>query len=124
MALPLTLLETPAQLDSAVEASFSRPVLIFKHSLTCGRSAWAYREFEALVQASQARAEAFLVHVQTARPVSTAIAERLGVRHESPQALLVVDGVVRWHASHGGLTRAAMTTAIEGLAVQASSSRG
>jgi len=111
MSQRLTLLDTPEQLDAALEHSFSRPVLIFKHSLTCGMSAWAYREFEALLGGEALPVDACLVHIQNARPVSSAIAERLRVRHESPQALLVVNGAAAWHASHGRLTRDAMRAA-------------
>ena len=34
------------------------------------------------------------------RQVSTAIADRFRIRHESPQVLVVSDGAVRWHGSH------------------------
>jgi len=38
--------------------------------------------------------------VQTHRDVSNAVSARLGVRHETPQALLVRGGQVVWSASH------------------------
>ena len=41
-----------------------------------------------------------MIEIQRARPVSIALAERTGVRHESPQALLLRDARVVWHASH------------------------
>ena len=41
-----------------------------------------------------------MVTVQTHRAVSNAIAQKLGVRHETPQALLVKSGRVVWSASH------------------------
>lgn len=46
--------------------------------------------------------------VQDHRPVSRHAEAVTGVRHESPQVLLFVDGALRWHASHGGITAAAM----------------
>ncbi len=55
----------------------------------------------------------YLVSVQRARAVSNAIAERLGVRHASPQALLVRAGGVRWHTSHLAITVAALQAAVE-----------
>jgi bacillithiol system protein YtxJ len=41
-----------------------------------------------------------MVTVQTEREISNAIAHRLGIRHETPQALLVRGGRVEWSASH------------------------
>ena len=44
------------------------------------------------------------VVVQRARDVSNAIAARLGLRHESPQVILLSGNEVLFHASHGGVT--------------------
>jgi bacillithiol system protein YtxJ len=41
-----------------------------------------------------------IVTVQTHRDISNAVTARLGVRHETPQALLIQDGRVVWSASH------------------------
>ena len=112
------LLTSVDELDPVVAGSFTRPVLFFKHSLTCGTSAWAHEELEALLDGPPLPADVCVVHVQTSRPLSTAIAERLGVRHESPQALLVRDGQVVWHASHHRLSKAAMAAAIHQAAPQ------
>ena len=53
-----------------------------------------------------------MVTVQTHRAVSNAIAQQLGVRHETPQALLIKDGRVVWSASHFRVTAAAVDRAI------------
>jgi bacillithiol system protein YtxJ len=53
-----------------------------------------------------------MVTVQTHRAVSNAVAQRLGVRHETPQALLIRDGRVVWSASHFRVTAAAVEDAI------------
>jgi bacillithiol system protein YtxJ len=89
------------QLDGWLERSRLEPVWIFKHSLTCGTSAAAIAEFEHFVggMADERRRSAVVV-VQTAREVSSELARRTGVRHESPQALLLRDGEAIWHASH------------------------
>jgi bacillithiol system protein YtxJ len=44
--------------------------------------------------------------------LSNAIAERFGVRHETPQALLIKDGRVVWHASHWSITSDSLTEAL------------
>ena len=46
MTLPLTHLTTVAELDAALAGSTSRPILIFKHSVTCGTSALALEEID------------------------------------------------------------------------------
>ena len=107
-----TLLDSIDKLDVALAGSSTRPLLIFKHSLTCGTSAWAHEEVETLLEEDTLAADIAIIPIQTARPVSSAVAERSGIRHESPQALLFVNGQVVWHASHHRLTRGAMEAAI------------
>jgi len=45
------------------------------------------------------------------RPVARGIAERCGVRHESPQAILFEAGRPVWHASHDAITLGALHAA-------------
>ena len=94
-----TALETTAQLDALVAESNVRPVAIFKHSPTCGTSAQAFDELETYLQAPDA-VDVHLVDVLRSRPLSQAIAVAFGVRHESPQLLLLVGGQMRWNGSH------------------------
>lgn len=102
-----------ADVDAVLAASARRPVLIFKHSTACSISAGAYREWQAfLAGPSAAKVSHAWVRVREERPVSLAIAERVGVPHQSPQALLVKDGRALWHASHYGITRRALEAAV------------
>jgi bacillithiol system protein YtxJ len=109
----LTELQTTDDLDRLVDASRAEPVLIYKHSLTCGTSGMALEEIRDLLAGPPLRARVGLVLVQSARVVSTLIASRFGVRHESPQELLVRDGQVIWHASHFRVTAEAITRALQ-----------
>ncbi|MEM7357326.1 MAG: monothiol bacilliredoxin BrxC family protein [Acidobacteriota bacterium] len=52
--------------------------------------------------------------MQNARDVSNEIAQRTGVKHESPQALLMRDGTVTWHASHWSIQAEALQEALAG----------
>lgn len=97
-------------LDELFEQSNEKPVILFKHSLTCPISHAAYEEMSNLT-----REEVALIFVQDARAVSNEIAARTGVKHESPQTLIVKDGKVVWHASHYGITKTAVTRALEEL---------
>ena len=110
--MPLKVLSTLDGLESALSGSSERPLLLFKHSLTCGTSAYAHEEVEDFLLEQGLQVNACVVHVQTGRAVSNAIAERLGIRHESPQLLLVANGQVIWHASHHRITRRDIAAAL------------
>ena len=53
-----------------------------------------------------------MITVQTHRPVSDAAAQRLGLRHETPQAILLRDGKAVWNASHFRITATKLTEAL------------
>jgi bacillithiol system protein YtxJ len=53
-----------------------------------------------------------MVTVQTHRPVSDAVAQRLGIRHETPQAILLRNGKAVWNASHFRITASQLDQAI------------
>lgn len=112
MGYGLAELATTADLDAALEKSAAQPILIYKHSLTCGTSGVAYEEMLDIAGGSLLPGTAFIVPVQTSRAVSNEIEKRLGIRHESPQALIVVDGRVVWQASHFRVTARAVAEAL------------
>src|SRR5688572_23554411 len=85
-----------AQIDTLLSASPQRPVVLFKHSPTCGISAHVYYNLMPLVRDTQLDANWYLISVRAHRDVSDAIAERLKVRHASPQVIVVRNGEVVW----------------------------
>jgi bacillithiol system protein YtxJ len=102
------------QLDQLVAESIDRPVLLFKHSRSCGTSAQAFDELLDHLSGPRLKdATHAVITVQTHRDVSTAAAARLGIRHETPQALLLRDGRVVWSASHFRVTAAAIAAALQ-----------
>ncbi len=111
---PFQSLTTSDELEAAISSSFERPVIIFKHSFTCGISAEAHEELLGLLS-NGVSGHWYLVDVRTSRPLSMAIAERFGIRHESPQLMLIVAGQVRWSGSHYRVTSAAVQAALAGL---------
>ena len=86
--------ESVEGLDRLFATSHERPVVIFKHSVTCGISAGVRREVE------QVSTDVNVVVIQTHRHLSNEIAHRTGVRHESPQAIVLINGQPVYHASH------------------------
>jgi bacillithiol system protein YtxJ len=100
MDLGLTALRHVDELEAAISDSHQRPVVLFKHSYTCGISAEALDELRAHMDVAPASARYAMVTVQTHRDVSNTITKRLGVRHETPQAILIHAGRAVWSASH------------------------
>ena len=101
------------ELERALASSDERPLLLFKHSFTCGISAEALDELVTHLNERQGDASYAMVTVQTHREVSNAVACKLGVRHETPQALLIREGRVVWSASHFRVTAKAVQAALE-----------
>jgi len=85
-------------------------VLLFKHSTACPISAAAHEEYQAFC-AEHPDVPTVLVDVIADRAAARGIAERCGVRHESPQAILFVNARAVWHTSHAAITRAALQAA-------------
>ena len=107
-------LTTEDELDQAFNAPNSRTVVIFKHSLTCPVSTAALREYERFLESAAEREfDATLIEIQRHRPLSNRVAAQTGVRHESPQALILRGGEVAWHASHWSITADSLRGAIE-----------
>ena len=100
-------------LEAAIAESRERPVLLFKHSRYCGVSCEALDELHSHIEARAQDAVAYkLITVQTHRPVSDAASQRLGLRHETPQAILLRDGKVVWNASHFRITATQLNQAL------------
>jgi bacillithiol system protein YtxJ len=108
----LTELRGVEELDTVLTSSRERPILLFKHSYSCGVSAEALDELVAHLNDREHDVRVAMVTVQTHREVSNAITAKLGVRHETPQALLVRDGRVVWSASHFRVTSQSVDQAI------------
>ena len=87
---------------TALENLFARssdaPVVLFLHDGGCPISARAYREMTRL------GGEVPLIDVRRGKTLSQAIEDRTGVRHESPQVIVLRDGRAAWSASHYAIT--------------------
>lgn len=117
MPASLQTLSTPDQLDRALDESSRRPLVIFKHSPTCGVSAQAFESISEWMTAEVRDADFFIVPVPANRAVSTLLAQRFGIRHESPQVMVIDRGKVVWHGSHFRATATAIAAALDKLPV-------
>jgi bacillithiol system protein YtxJ len=108
----LTHLQHLDELNALLAESSHRPLLLFKHSASCGTSYEALDELIDHLNDERLPARYAMITVQTHRELSTVVAKRLGVRHETPQALLIREGRVVWSASHFRVTADAVHAAI------------
>lgn len=76
--------------------------LILKHSTQCPVSATAYEEVVKFEENSDA--DVFFLKVIECRDLSNYIEAKTGIKHESPQVLLMKDKKIVWDASHGKIT--------------------
>ena len=107
-AVTATILRDLAAFDRALRDC--PRVLLFKHSPTCPISADARAAYAAFC-ADLPDAPTLFVDVGADRPVARGIAERCGVRHESPQTILFEIGKPVWHASLDAITLGALHAA-------------
>lgn len=88
----------------SVDALFKdvqKPQIIYKHSYRCAVSLFSRRSLETGLDELAGIADLHFVDVVSMRLVSAYIAEKTGIRHESPQVILLHNGTPFWNASHG-----------------------
>ena len=99
--------------ESDVATAIAAPLaVVYKHSPICPTSSIAYEEIR-LLRRLHGDVPIYLVDVVNARPLSRYIAERLGVVHASPQAIILRAGVPAWHGSHFDLRADTMSRTLE-----------
>ena len=104
------LIVTEADLASLLAAPLA---VLYKHSPICPTSGVAYEELLAFRR--RRHVPVFLVDVVKHRRLSRALAERIGVVHASPQAIVLQDGVAAWHRSHYDIQVDALERAVDEL---------
>jgi bacillithiol system protein YtxJ len=86
--------------ESDVTTALAEPLaVVYKHSPICPTSGIAFEEIRSL-RRLHGDVPVYLVDVIHSRPLSRYIAERVGVAHASPQAIILRAGVPAWHGSH------------------------
>jgi bacillithiol system protein YtxJ len=94
-------IETIQQFEQLAE---TKPRFFFmKHSLTCPISAAAFTDYQSFLT-SNGEEEGYYLAVQESRELSSFIAEKYSIKHESPQAFLFIEGKPGWTASHWNIT--------------------
>ena len=97
-------LEQNKQLDSIVEESKIHPIVIFKHSTRCPVSSMALSRFESDWSDDKAgEITPYFLDLIANRQISNEVASRFGVTHQSPQVLVIKDGLSVYDASHNSI---------------------
>ncbi|HHJ49603.1 MAG TPA: bacillithiol system redox-active protein YtxJ [Phaeodactylibacter sp.] len=103
-----------AGLEELLAASKEQLCMIFKHSTRCPLSAMAKERLESKWSFDESQWRPYYLDLIRFRSLSNAIAERFGVRHESPQVLVISDGVCIYDSSHLAISVPALEEALHG----------
>jgi len=94
-------IQSEEDLKAAIEKSHTGRIAIFKHSTSCFISKTVLRNFEKEIENSdQQAADLYYLDLLAHRPISNKIAEEFGIRHESPQLIVIENGKAVKNASH------------------------
>ncbi len=90
-----------SQLETIKQESFNQPVLILKHSKTCSISTTALNRLERnWKQEKVGDLKPYFLDLLANRPLSAQIASTFDIEHQSPQVLLIKDGLCSYSATH------------------------
>jgi len=102
-------IENEDDLTKAIEKSYSNKIAIFKHSTSCFISKTVLRNFEKEIENIDQKVELYYLDLLAHRAISNKIAEDLGIRHESPQLIVIENGKVIGNASHQDISVSQIT---------------
>ncbi len=100
------------KLDELFIESHRKPVVFFKHSITCPISRNVFTEV------SGVEYDIWVMVVQDAQKVSNELAKRTGIKHQSPQTIIVRDGKPVYDASHYESTAEEITNVLNAERVE------
>jgi len=101
-ALPWQELVSVRQLDGIEEKSNEKTQVIFKHSTRCGISRMVMNQFVSAYDLAL-NLDLYYLDLLSYRNVSNEIAARFQLMHESPQLVIIRNGAIVAHASHGAI---------------------
>jgi bacillithiol system protein YtxJ len=108
--MAIEVLSSLDQYEQIKQEAGEKKVFILKHSLICPVSFIALEEFQKFSD-NNPEADCYLLKIQEIRELSNYIAQDTGVRHESPQALMLSDGKAVWSKNHYGVSEAKLQEA-------------
>jgi len=106
------ILENTDQLEQAIKDSYNKPVVLFKHSVTCGISSRAKYMLEDGWEFSTDDFDFYYLDLLSFRGISNSIAEKFKVTHQSPQILVIKNGESIFDMSHHRISAASLSGAL------------
>lgn len=106
--------QTVDDIDDILDRT-SKPQVIYKHSYSCAVSLFSKSSLDSELEKISAHADIHLVDVIAQRSLSNEISEKTGIRHESPQVILLHNGSPFWSASHGNVRASLLIEALNEL---------
>ena len=97
------LLNSINQLDDIKDKSSTKTQIIFKHSTRCGTSRMVMNQFTKDYCFIEDDFDLYYLDILNYRDISNEIAKAFEVWHESPQLLIIKNGVVVAYESHGAI---------------------
>ncbi len=91
------------QLNHIQEKSKTKVQVIFKHSTRCGVSSMVMNQFVDAYELTENDLDLYYLDLISYRSVSNEVGYTFQVMHESPQLLVIKNGVVVAHGSHGAI---------------------
>jgi len=101
--LPWIALNSLKQLDVIESASKTKTQVIFKFSTRCGVSRMVLNQFESNYDYTEEDLDLYFLDLISYRDVSNEVGYKFQVIHQSPQLLIIKNGVVVAHSSHSGV---------------------
>ncbi len=101
--LPWIALTDFRQLNDIKERSNNKTQVIFKHSARCGASRMVLNQFINTYVLTENDLDLYFLDLINFRTVSNEVGYTFQVMHESPQLLVIKNGEVVAHSSHGGV---------------------
>jgi bacillithiol system protein YtxJ len=102
--LPWIPLSELGQLDTISEKSSTKTQVIFKHSTRCGISRMVMNQFVEAYNLTESDLDLYYLDLLNYRDVSNEVGYKFQVIHQSPQLLVIKNGVVVAHDSHGAIS--------------------
>ena len=102
------------QLDDLFEKSVNQKVIIFKHSTRCSISTMVKDRLERNWPDDLENQKIYYLDLLNHREISNAIADKTGVEHQSPQVVIIENGICIFSANHNFISADAIKNGLTG----------
>ena len=106
-------LDHEEQLTELIEHSEKKPIALFKHSTRCSLSSMVKSRLERGWDIEDSDIDIYYLDLINNRDISNKIASLYSIEHQSPQLIVLNQGKVLYHASHGEIDAGVLKESIE-----------